>query len=470
MPTFKFYNSDDGRTYFVRGPASLTQEQAQRVFNEQKSVGALIGLEPTELITPEFQLANGLKTAESAVLTDFQSAAAQGVSATGFRLPSIPVTDGITSAEYAKQSTVAEGLGNLTNAELTGVLAQAHTLTKQAATEATNLGAGKYAFTVLQLEKVGYIKPGTNATYIEPQTVSTLGVLNRTVVWTGKDGVLSLQQLLQNESLQDSIQQQLMAAGLEQLTEVGIAVDSMPPQTQAGYALLSAISPELAVAYSQGSAPTTIPTVGNIPESSYWQSPSIIVRDAAYATEFSATKINNAMRNEISARGYNYVTERQAVDFAANQIVGNAKVPKISYGTDPVDSVLLDEFTALMDTFSTVSSRTEAVLAQTTTLANAASKEAQLVALRDELLKTTIVTVTNSTVATRLLGAQQPTVETGLRADLQNLIRRAEATAPVSPQFLLDLDAALLSITNLIEQINKELTFIARVLGRRTAR
>lgn len=466
MPTFKFYNSDDGRTYFVRGPATLTQEQAQRVFNEQKSAGALIGLKPTELITPEFQLANGLKTAEAAVLSDLHSAATQGISAT--RLPVGPVTDGITAADYAKQPTAVDGLGNMSRTEVTGVLAQAHNLTKQAATEATNLGAGKYAFTVLQLEKAGYIKPGTDATYIESHTTSTLTVLNSDNVWTGKDGIVSLQSLLQSESLQDSIQQELMITGLDQLTEVGIDVDSMPPDTQAGYALLAAISTDLAVNYSQGKAPTTLPTAGSIPEVSYWQSPNIIVRDAAYAAEFAASKINNAMRNEVAARGYTYVTQRQVVDSAANQIVDNAKVPKISYGNDPVDAVLLDEFTTLMDTFATVSSRTEAVLAQTTTLANAASKEAQLVALRDELFK---VSPSNAApvVASRLLNAVS-TVSTGLRVDLQKLIKKAEATAPVSPQFLLDLDAALLSVNSLIEQINKELTFIARVLGRRTAR
>ena len=450
MATYNFFNPADGRSFFVRGPDSLTKDQAQRIFNEQQAVGALIALKPGQAITPEFQLANGLVTAESAVLTDIKLSAQTRLSSAGVLFPRTSVTNGITIASYAKQPTVDQGMKNMSRTEVTGVLAQVKNLTGQQASEATNLGAGKYAFTVSQLERAGYVKPGTSATYLNAGTRSTLSVLNKTDIWTGKDGVGSLAQLLENPNLQDNIQQYLMNAGLDQLNEVGIKIDLLPGKNQAGLALLSAIDPALAVNYvKNNTANTPIAVKGELPgavravanTSSNWQFPERIVRDAAYAAEFAATKVNNDMQNQSQAVGYSNTVDRQVVNSAANQIVGNAKVPKIAYGSDPVDADLLQQFTEIFAQFTNINTQVQNVLAQTTTLSNAVTKESQLTALRKELV--------------------------ALRAAVADLIKQAEVSAPVSPQFLLDLDNTLIEISQLAVKIDQALQFIARVLGKK---
>lgn len=444
MATYNFFNPADGRSFFVRGPETLTKDQAQRIFTEQQAAGALIALKPGQAITPEFQLANGLVTAESAVLTDIKLSAQTRLSGAGVLFPRTSVTNGITIASYAKQPTVDQGMKNMSRTEVTGVLAQVKNLTKQQASEATNLGAGKYAFTVSQLERAGYVKPGTSATYLSAGTRSTLSVLNKTDIWTGKDGVGSLAQLLENPNLQDNIQQYLMNAGLDQLNEVGIKIDLLPGKNQAGLALLSAIDPALAVNYVKNStANTPIPVDGPTlsTTTSDWQLPERIVRDAAYAAEFAATKVNNDMQNQSQAVGYSNTVDRQVVNSAANQIVGNAKVPKITYGSDPVDANLLQQFTEIFAQFININTQVQNVLAQTTTLSNAVTKESQLIALRKELV--------------------------ALRAAVADLIKQAEVNAPISPQFLLDLDNTLIEISQLAVKIDQALQFIARVLGKK---
>lgn len=446
MATYNFFNPADGRSFFVRGPDTLTKDQAQRIFNEQQAVGALIALKPGQAITPEFQLANGLITAESAVLTDIKLSAQNGNIGTGVIFPRTSVTNGITIASYAKQPTADQGMKNMSRTEVTGVLAQVKNLTRQQASEATNLGAGKYAFTVSQLERAGYVKPGTSATYLNSRVRSTLSVLNRKDIWTGKDGVGSLAQLLENPNLQDNIQQFLMNAGLDQLNEVGIKVDLLPGKNQAGLALLSAIDPALAVNYVKNStANTPIPVDGPLlsTATSDWQLPDRIVRDAAYAAEFAATKVNNDMQNQSQAVGYSNTVDRQVVNSAANQIVGNAKVPKITYGTDQINSELLEQFRILEQQQVTINTKVKTVLSLATNSGNVATKESQLVAARKELV--------------------------ALNSSIKTLIARTESTAPVSAAFLADLNSLLLIIQNLVIEIDQALQFVARVLGRRTA-
>ena len=466
MTSYTFYNPEDGRTFFVRGPSTLTSEQAQRIFNEQKNAGALIGLKSGDLITPEFQLANGLTTAEASVLTDLKNNA-QTI-ASGFVFPQVPVTNGITVASYAKQPSANDSIEKISRAEVTGVLAQVKNLTQQESTEATNLGAGKYALTVQQLERTGYIKPGTAATYLNQSTISMLGVLTKTNVWTGKDGVSNLAQLLQNESLQDNIQQTLMSSGLSQIAEVGVDVDAQPAQRQAGLALLAAINPDLAASWVNGKAPALIQTNGPLPTDtpSDWQNPDRIVRDAAYATEFSASKVNNAMRTETEARGYINVTQRQVLDFATNQIVGNKKVPTITYGSDPVDSGLLEEYNILHARYVSIESRVTSVLNLEVTLANAVGEESRLTALKKEISSIATNSSNPAPIVARLANAATNQTEVGLQADVRDLIRRAEISAPVSPSFLADLDSLSSEIAALIAKINKRLQFISRVLGR----
>ena len=443
MGTYYFYNPDDGRKYGVRGTDTLTRDQAQRIFDQQKAAGALIGLKVGQEITPEFQLANGLKTAEAAVLTDVKTAIARGSVSLNPVFLTAPVTAGINSADYAKQKEANESIGNISKAEVTGILAQVKKLTAQLYTDATNLGAGQYAFTVSQLEKAGYIKPGTTGKYLSTNLYSTLSVLNMNSVWTGKEGVNSLTQLLQSSGLQDRIQQSLMSLALNQLVELGISIDSMPAQQQAGLLLLGAIDPFLAADwYKNPGAVPNIAVYGPYPELSNWQVPKTIVRDAAYAVEFSATRTNAAMKNESTARGYTHTVERQAINSAANQIVGNSKVPKISYGAESVNPDLLTELDVLNSKFATLNTNIQSVISQQITTSNGVTKESQLIALRKELVT--------------------------LKLSFDSLVSRAEQSAPISTEFIATVQARIAEIVSAVVTIDNSLQFISRLLGRRT--
>lgn len=445
MGTYYFYNPDDGRKYGVRGTDTLTREQAQRIFEQQKSAGALIGLKAGQEITPEFQLANGLKTAEAAVLTDVKNAIASGNISLNPVFFKVPVTAGIDSADYAKQKEANENIGNITKAEVTGILAQIKKLTAQLYSDATNLGAGQYAFTVSQLEKAGYIKPGTAAKYLSTNTYSTLGVLNMSNVWTSKEGVAELSQLLQSSDLQDRIQQSLMSAAITQLTEVGINISAMPAAEQAGLLLLAAIDPTLAMSWVKNpNSLQPIKVYGALPNggTSNWQMPQIIVRDAAYAVEFSDSRTNGAMKNQTQGRGYTHTVERQAINSAANQIVGNAKVPAISYGAESVNPDLLKEFDTLSSQLVVLSSTVQTVLSQPLSATNGVTKESQLIALRKDLV--------------------------ALKHSLDALIIRAQQTAPVSTNFLATVQARVDELLALVATIDSNLQFISRLLGRRT--
>ncbi len=445
MATYNFRNVDNGLSYFVRGPDSLTKEQAERVFNQQRSAGALIAIQPGQTITAEFQLANGLTTAQSAVTKDIAQSSDTIANKLG-ELPKITVTNGINIANYAKQAPAVEDIKNISRAEVTGVLAQCQNLTQQQATQATNLGAGKYAFTVSQLERAGYIKPGTTATYMTQGTRSTLTVLNMTEVWTGKDGVSNLNQLLNNSALQDTIQQFLMSSGLDQLAEVGIVVDLLPSKTQAGLACLSAIDPALAVNWVKNTtAATVIPVAGPtvIPTTKDWQVPDRIVRDAAFACEFSVTKTNNAMRNETKETfvvNPGNIVEQQVINFACNQIVGNDKVAKIGYGGTLPPADLVQRLSELTQELTNISNQTTAVLEQKITVINASVRRTQLETYRKELVN--------------------------LNASFSVLTTRALTATPVSAQFLADIDVQRLAIQTLILRVDQTLQVVAQVLGR----
>lgn len=443
--TYYFRNTDDGRTFFVKGPDSLTKQHAQRIFDQQRSAGALIALKTGQTITPEYQLSNGLTTAQSAVSQDIKLSVAN----VEININSVttPVTNGINIADYAKQTNAQIDIKNISKIEVTGVLAQVKNLTNQAATEATNLGAGKYALTVSQLERAGYIKPGTTLTYMSSGLRSTLTVLNMPEVWTGKNGISGLQQLLSNADLQDNIQQFLMNKGLDQLAEVGVPVENMPAKHQAGLALLAAIDPDLAVGYVNNKTVTPIPVYGSLPADAVtdWQYPDRIVRDAAFAVEFSKNKLNNAMRNEVTEftdldLNAESVVERQVLNFAADQIVGNDKVAKFGYGSVQVPAALQTQFAELAQQQVTLNQQITAVLAQTPSVSTASVTQSQLVTYRKQLVE--------------------------LNAKFGALISEAENTAPVSQQFLTDNQTQRTSIQNLVVRIDQTLRFIAQIMLR----
>jgi hypothetical protein len=230
-------------------------------------------------------------------------------------------TDGINIADFAKQGPALAGLGSMSLPDVTGTLAQASKLVGQGADTISNaLGAGKFGFNTSQLEKWGLVKPGTAATFLAQAGSDLVGVLKSPTVWTGKDGVKSLDGLLGNEGLQNKIQQGLMTAGVVDLKSLGIPTDKLTPQALSGLATNAAKS-----------VSNTLDWAKNIPGlpadiKSNFDAAAV---NGAFAVNLAQTKVDFSMLQEYTPLAAIDTVNTDTLEAAAKRIVGNAKVPSI---------------------------------------------------------------------------------------------------------------------------------------------
>jgi hypothetical protein len=230
--------------------------------------------------------------------------------------------------------------------------------------------------------------------------------------------------MLSNEPLQQQIQIDLMTEAISYLGQVGIAIDRLPARSQAGAVLSAAKSPAAAQAWLRGQP---VSSADSVLFSQY-------VRDAAYAVDFSDSKINNAMANEADPVGVSNTADRARLDAATNRIVGNPKVPQLVYSTEPVNPVLAAEYTRLQLLLTTTQSSVDTVAAQTTTLQNAVLRQSRL-----ESYRTTLTTLKNQVAALR---------------------QQASTAAPISPALVAQLDLLLQQIDNQVVRINNSIQFV----------
>jgi hypothetical protein len=416
------------QTVVISGPTNLSRDAAQRIFNQQLASGSLIGLRAGDVISAATQVANGLIAAESQLLqqiaqTPSQSQQPLPAKTIAAVIATYPVTDSITVADYSKQPPATEGIGGLSAVQITSVLAQLHKLVNQPAAVLTQQGLGRYALSVPQLAAAGYVKASALALWESGQG-STVGVLKSPNVWTGLDGIKTAQELLLAENTQQQIQLDLMAAALTYLQDIGISIENLPPRSQAGALLSAAKAPEIAVSWLNGQP---VPAEAATLFSQY-------VRDGAYAVDFADSKVNNAMVNEAEPVGVTNTTDRARLDAATNRIVGNAKVPPLVYGSEPVNPVLLDQFNSLQASFVNTQELVNAVAQQTTTTQNALIRQNKL-----ESYKTTLTT---------------------LKSQVSVLRQQASTSLPISTGLIAQIDLLLKQIDNLIAKINSSVQFV----------
>ena len=215
-----------------------------------------------------------------------------------------------------------------------------------------------------------------------------------------------------------------MTLGLGYLGQVGIAINRLPPRSQAGAILSAAKDPATAEAWLRGQ---TVSVADSVLFSQY-------VRDGAYAVDFVDNKINNALANEAEPVGVDNTTDRARLDAATNRIVGNPKVPQLVYGTEPVNPVLAAEYTRLQLELTTIQSSVDSVAAQTTTAQNAVLRRTKL-----ENYRSSLITLRNQVAAAR---------------------QQAASAAPISPALVAQLDLLLRQIDNLAVRINHSIQFV----------
>lgn len=433
MSIYNFVNPDNGQTIVVKGPATLTREQALKIFEEQRAAGALVSLQPGQSITAETQLAAGLVSAQAEVLQSISRV--PGV----FNKPSpdkviidalvsVPTTAGtVTTGEYAVQQPTSTTIEKLTNVEMTSVLAQYKKLIDQPADVATNKGVGEFGLTPEQLEAQGYLKPGTVNTFLSTNQNTLLTVLKSPQVWTGKDNILGIKDLLKNKLLQQTIQEQAMTTGFNDLAEVGLPVQELPARAQAGLALSAALNPRMAEQWlkSQVIAPDLKSKFNDF------------VRYGAFAVDFADTKINDSLKREQKGRGYVGTTSREQINAAVTRVIGNKKITIPPFGQPSTDPQLQLEYDTLSDEYRALFDRQASIQQQSIFVQNIDVRESQTIAIDTQIL--------------------------ALKAKVQNLQLRLQQTVPL-PQTLLDNVVILLQdIEALIGNTQSLLALIKRI-------
>jgi hypothetical protein len=365
------------KTFELNCPPGTTREQAFEIFKKQADAGGLNGFSPGDVLSAQTQANDGLEAAkaelsqgaagfpgiDSGVLNSFKNiadTAKQSIAAgtTGLSLSGAagaagsilkdtagkigslfgaPVTDGISTADFAKTASALVPMSNLNTTDVRATVAAAGKFTGQDFTQVTNaVGAGKYGFNATQLETAGLLKPGTASTFLGPGTNELTDVLKSPAVWTGKGGINNLDSLLSNPAAQGLTQQDLMSKGLGAAKSLGIPTDGLNPKELGG--ISSVFSKDIAggADWIRGQLPAD-------KQADFDKRFS----DAKFAVGTAEQKLNEPVKQEAPPGESENTTNRQTVDAATTRVVGNDKVPSFNYGNQPANEALVAENKAL---------------------------------------------------------------------------------------------------------------------------
>lgn len=267
MSTFN-YTLPSGSIYTVIGPDSATQEQADYIFYSQVAAGALVGYQKGQTlagvsVSPHvFSLSrlergtagvSGNVDGTSVISTDEMVSILQNLPV----VSDIPVLTNVPLLEPIGQADVLQARGDglgpgpvgpLSSIQVQCLEAQIAKIVNQPYNQISlEKGIGKYGFTCYQLEKVGYVKPTTQARFIDPDSSKFVEVMYNPSIWLGKNNINSLEELLSNEELQNIIQQNLMQCGYDGLKFSGI-ISETPTDTA---------QPTVGYVYQNGGLTTT---------------------------------------------------------------------------------------------------------------------------------------------------------------------------------------------------------------------
>jgi hypothetical protein len=415
------------KQFTIDGPAGFTRAQAQAIFEKQVKTGALTGFKAGDVLSAATQAAAGLVGAQAQLaggLSSLGSVVSKAIGGVTSAVTNLPVLDGINPADFAKQLPGLASIGSINPSQVTGVLAQAGKLTGQPSDLLTNaVGLGNFGLDATQLEKAGYIKPGIAAKYLSTGQNSLTSVLKSPSIWTGKDGINEVNNLLTNPAAQSKIQQELMTTGVEQLTQLGLPTDKLNPKLLSGVALNAAKSVTGTLSWAKGNT-TGLP-------SGVVNSFNQVAKDASFAVNLVDETIGNETLNIKAITGSTNTINRATLNAALGRVVGNEKIPKLDFGGSMFDEVAALALKNLSQTIAVAESRANDIFGETLTVQTVDAREARINALKSE--------------ATTLLA--------GLRA---------LKTTSTSSTFITKVEQAIINAELLIEVLLKDITNIQR--------
>ena len=227
------YTLPSGATFTMEAPVGTTQTQADYIFYSQVATGALVGFVSGQSISgttstlAKFELSR-LDRGTAGVDDTVILAIINGLP-TVANIPDlldVPLTDPITQADIAKINSTgftAPPIGALTSDQTQALMAQVANNVNQEPTVMTNdTGVGQYGLSCQQLEMAGYVKPGTWQQFLKNESSTLVDVLNAPGIWTGRGGINSADDFLQNTSAQNTAQATLMTDGYSSLQAAGV--------------------------------------------------------------------------------------------------------------------------------------------------------------------------------------------------------------------------------------------------------
>ncbi len=422
-------DADSAKTFKISGPETLTQAQAQAIFEKQVKTGGLTGFKSGDVLNAASQVADGLKSAQSQLTSGISSIGASVSKATNgitSALSKTGVADGINPGNFVKALPALGSIGNLDPAQVTGTLAQATKLIAQPSSIVSNFGgAGNFGLDVGQLEKAGYIKPGMAAKYVSTGQNSITSVLNSPSVWTGKDGVNQVQNMLTNPAAQSKVQQTLMTTGLDQVKSLGLPIDQLAATVLGGVALNAAKDVTATLAWAKG-------LTANLPTdlvSTFNQT----AKDASFAVNLVDEKIANESLNIKQITGSVGTINRTTLNAAVGRVIGNDKIPSLNYNKGTPNPEAEQELKTLYMQLSDVEEKANTIMAEPMLSDNVDAREARITALKSEVtpiidsLASVVISVATTskplaTAAELAIGNAQALIEL-LDNELENIRR-----------------------------------------------
>ena len=300
MSQFK-YTLPSGAAFTMNAPEGTTQAEADYIFYSQVASGSLVGFVPGQSVSGtqssliKFALSRldrgtagvddsvvlaiiqGLPTINTA--TFINGTATQNGSQNGSQnggssgtlglnglpdLNNVPLTNPITQADFVNinvnNTFSPTAIGPLSASQVQGLMAQVANFVDQPATTITqDVGVGIYGLFCEQLEQAGYVKPATYLRFIAPNPDDFISTMSSPGIWTGLNGIYSLDEFLTSLSDQNFAQLTLMQNAYESLIAVGIITPPVTPAvrssqgyvyTQSGLQTVSAVSAALGIAIS----------------------------------------------------------------------------------------------------------------------------------------------------------------------------------------------------------------------------
>ena len=245
MSIFK-YTLPSGSNWTVTGPDNATQLQADRVFYEQVASGSLVEYSPGQTLTSlesrivKLELSReergtaGVDNAILSIIVDVPE------TTTVPELINVPLQNPIDDADVLLARGGGLGpntVGPLTSFQVQKLLAQiANVVDQEFDVISQEKGIGQFGFTAYVLEQAGYVKPGTTNKYFVNNPQDFVAVMSSPSVWTGKNGIVSLDDILSSADTQSSIQTEVMQQSYNSLVSAGVIVDrnQQPPSISIG--------------------------------------------------------------------------------------------------------------------------------------------------------------------------------------------------------------------------------------------